>query len=387
MAADLAGTAVTGIDVQLCGDAHLLNFGLFASPERTLLFDLNDFDETIRGPWEWDLKRLAASVVVAGRSAGLTHDENELAATETVRRYREAMARLATMSVLDAWYLSIEAAAAANTGGLKRATREASTRAGSRDHVHAFSKLTEVVDGRRRIRARPPLVVRLEDLLTGEQAGSLEEAVNHHHESYLETLRPDHRLLMEHYRLVDVALKVVGTGSVGTWCFVALLEGANGHPLLMQGKEAQASALEPFVGRAYEGHQGERVVSGQRLLQAASDCLLGWATALEGRHYYWRQLWDNKGAYDVETMSAAELAEYAGLCGTCLAQAHARSSDAGSISGYMGASARLDRAIAHFAQVYADQNERDHAELVEAVGSGRIETAPEGALGRPARAG
>jgi uncharacterized protein (DUF2252 family) len=377
MASDLAETAATGIDVQLCGDAHLLNFGLYASPERTLMFDLNDFDETFRGPWEWDLKRLAASAVVAGRSAGLTRAETEFAASESVRRYREDMARLATMSVLDCWYLSIEAASAASTGPLKRATREASTRASTRDHVHAFSKLTEQVNGRRRIKARPPLVVRLEDLLPHDSAESFAEALDHHRQSYLETLRPDHRLLMQHYRLVDVALKVVGTGSVGTWCFVALLEGSNGHPLLMQGKEAQASVLEPFVGRAHWDHQGERVVSGQRLLQAASDSLLGWATGLEGRHFYWRQLWDNKGAYDVETMSAGELAEYAGLCGTCLAQAHSRSSDAAMISGYMGASSRLDRAIARFAKVYADQNEQDHAELVEAVGVGRIETAPE----------
>jgi uncharacterized protein (DUF2252 family) len=287
------------------------------------------------------------------------------------------MARLTTMSVLDGWYLSIEAASAASTGPLKRATREASTRASTRDHVHAFSKLTEQVNGRRRIKPRPPLVVRLEDLLPHDSAESFAEALDHHRQSYLETLRPDHRLLMQHYRLVDVALKVVGTGSVGTWCFVALLEGSNGHPLLMQGKEAQASVLEPFVGRARWDHQGERVVSGQRLLQAASDSLLGWASGLEGRHFYWRQLWDNKGAYDVETMSAGELTEYAGLCGTCLAQAHSRSSDAAMISGYMGASSRLDRAIARFAEVYADQNEQDHAELVEAVGSGRIETAPE----------
>ena len=373
MAADLAATAVTGIEVQTSGDAHLLNFGLYASPERRLMFDLNDFDETIQGPWEWDLKRLAASAVVAARSAGLGRAEAAFAAQQAVRGYRETMARLATMSVLDVWYVCIEAAAAAQNRRLKRATERASTRASSRDHVHAFSKLTEIVDGRPRLKHRPPLIVRVDDFMLPEQVASIEEAINRQRETYLETLRPDHRLLMEHYRIVDVALKVVGTGSVGTRCFVALLEGANGHPLLMQGKEAQVSVLEPFVGRAHEGHQGERIVSGQRILQSASDALLGWATGVEGAQYYWRQLWDNKGAYDVESLSAPELAEYAGLCGTCLAQAHARSSDAAMISGYMGTCPKLDRAISRFAQVYADQNERDHAELLEAVNSGRLE--------------
>ena len=377
MAADLAPTAVTGIEVQTSGDAHLLNFGLYASPERTLMFDLNDFDETIAGPWEWDLKRLAASVAVAARSAGHLPDEGGAAAEEAVRRYRETMARLATMSVLDGWYLCIEAADAARNRTLRRATKRASTRASSRDHIHAYSKLTEIVDGRPRLRDRPPLIVRVEEFLPSEQIASLDEAIAHQREGYLETLRSDYRILMEHYRVVDVALKVVGTGSVGTRCFVALLEGANGHPLLMQGKEAQASVLEPFVARPDKGHQGERVVCGQRILQSASDALLGWATGLEGGHYYWRQLWDNKGAYDVESLSPLELAEYAGLCGMCLARAHARSSDADIINGYMGTSPKLDRAITQFAQVYADQNERDHAELLEAVRSGRIEAAIE----------
>jgi uncharacterized protein (DUF2252 family) len=376
MAADLAPTALTGIEVQTSGDAHLLNFGLYASPERTLMFDLNDFDETIVGPWEWDLKRLAASVAVAARSAGHPPAEGGAAVEEAVRRYRETVARLATMSVLDGWYLCIEAAAAARNRTLRHATKRASTRASSRDQVHAYSKLTEIVDGRPRLRDRPPLIVRVEEFLP-DQMAFIDEAIAHQRDSYLETLRPDHRILMEHYRVVDVALKVVGTGSVGTRCFVALLEGANGHPLLMQGKEAQASVLEPFVARPHRGHQGERVVSGQRILQSASDALLGWATGLEGSEYYWRQLWDNKGAYDIESLSPLELAEYAGLCGMCLARAHARSSDAAIISGYMGTSPKLDRAIAQFAHVYADQNERDHAELLEAVRSGRIEAAIE----------
>jgi uncharacterized protein (DUF2252 family) len=372
MAADLARTAVTGIDVQACGDAHLLNFGLYASPERTLMFDLNDFDETIRGPWEWDLKRLATSVVIAGRGGGAPRAESVAAAQESVRGYRAAMARLSTMSVLDCWYLSIEAAAAAHNRNLKRATRRAWTRASSRDHVHAFSKLAEIVDGRPRLRTRPPLVVRLEEFLSAEEVLSMAAAVGHQRDAYLDTLRPDHRLLMQHYRLVDVALKVVGTGSVGMRSYVALLEGANGHPLLMQGKEAQASVLEPFVDGTHRGHQGERVVSGQRVLQATSDALLGWATGLDERHFYWRQLWDNKGAYDVEALSRPELGEYAALCGTCLAQAHARSGDSAMISGYMGSCPKLDRAIARFAEVYADQNERDHAELVQALRDGRI---------------
>jgi uncharacterized protein (DUF2252 family) len=378
MAADLARTAATGIDVQTSGDAHLLNFGLYASPERTLMFDLNDFDETTRGPWEWDLKRLAASAAVAGRSGGLGRADAGVAAEESVRGYRETMARLAAMSVLDGWYLYIEAAAAARNRTLRRATKQASTRATGRDHVHGYSKLCEIVDGRPRLKDRPPLIVRVEEFVPGGDVESIGEAIDHQRDSYMATLRPDHRLLMEHYRIADVALKVVGTGSVGTRCFVALLEGANGHPLLMQGKEAHASVLEPFVGRAHDGHQGERVVCGQRLLQSASDALLGWATGLEGRQYYWRQLGDNKGGFDVEAMNAAELAEYAGLCGTCLAQAHARSSDAAMISGYMGTGVKLDRAISRFAQVYADQNERDHAELLEAVRSGRIEAVDTG---------
>jgi uncharacterized protein (DUF2252 family) len=373
MTADLASTASTGIEVQTSGDAHLLNFGLYASPERTLMFDLNDFDETIAGPWEWDLKRLAASVAVAARSAGHGPADGGAAADEAARRYRETMARLATMSVLDGWYLCIEAAAAAHNRTLRRATKQASTRASSRDHVHAYSKLTEIVDGRPRLRDHRPLIVRVEEFLPREQVVSLGEAIEHQRAGYLETLRADYRILMEHYRVVDVALKVVGTGSVGTRCFVALLQGANGHPLLMQGKEAQASVLEPFVERPHGGHQGERVVCGQRILQSTSDALLGWATGVEGGQYYWRQLWDNKGGYDVESMSPLELAEYAGLCGTCLAQAHARSSDAAIVSGYMGTGPKLDRAIAQFARDYADQNEQDHAELVEAVRSGRIE--------------
>jgi uncharacterized protein (DUF2252 family) len=374
MAADLAATAVTGLDVQACGDAHLLNFGLYASPERTLVFDLNDFDETIRGPWEWDLKRLSTSVVIAARAAGAPRAESEVAARESVRGYRAAMARLSSMSVLDCWYLSIEAAAAAHNRLLKRATRRARTRASSRDHVHAFSKLAEIVEGRPRLRTHPPLVVRLEEFLSDEEVLSMAAAVGHQRDAYLETLRPDHRLLMQHYRLVDVALKVVGTGSVGMRSYVALLEGANGHPLLMQGKEAQTSVLEPFVARKHRGHQGERVVSGQRILQAASDALLGWSTGLDERQFYWRQLWDNKGAYDVVALSRPELGEYAALCGTCLAQAHARSGDAAMISGYIGSCPKLDRAIARFAEAYADQNERDHAELVDAVRDGRIAT-------------
>jgi uncharacterized protein (DUF2252 family) len=375
MAADLAGSARSGITVQACGDAHLLNFGLYASPERTLMFDLNDFDETLRAPWEWDLKRLATSAVVAGRSAGLPSVATSRAAQEAASRYGKTMARLATMSVLDAWSLSIEAAAAARTRTLRQATSRASRRASMRDHLHAFSKLTETVDGKSRIKAHPPLIVRVEDLLSPDQMADLDEAIEQHHRGYLETLRPDHRLLMERYRLVDFALKVVGTGSVGTRCYVALLEGANGHPLLMQGKEAQPSVLEPHVDHSHEGNQGERVVSGQRILQATSDVLLGWTTGLEGRHFYWRQLWDNKAAYDPETMTAAELEEYAGLCGMCLAQAHARSGDAATISGYIGASPKFSRAVARFATAYADQNEQDYKTLLDAVGSGRIQAA------------
>jgi uncharacterized protein (DUF2252 family) len=376
MAADLAGSPGTGIDVQACGDAHLLNFGLYASPERTLMFDLNDFDETLRAPWEWDVKRLAASTVIAGRSAGLPSAATSLAAAEAIRRYGRTMARLATMSVLDAWSVSIDAAAAARSRTLRRATVRASRRATTRDHVHAFSKLTEVVDGQPRIRAHPPLVLRIEQILSAEELAYIDKVIEEHHRGYLETLRPDHRLLMERYRLVDFALKVVGTGSVGTRCYVALLVGANGHPLLMQGKEAQPSVLEQHVEHSHEGHQGERVVMGQRILQSTSDALLGWGTGLEGRHFYWRQLWDNKGAYDPEAMNATELAEYAGLCGMCLAQAHARSGDAATISGYIGASPRFSQAIACFAEAYADQNEQDHRALLDAVSSGRIETTP-----------
>jgi uncharacterized protein (DUF2252 family) len=374
MAQDLAGTPTTGIHAQLCGDAHLLNFGAYASPERALLFDVNDFDETLPGPWEWDLKRLAASFVVAGRDNGFDPADCRAAAQASVASYRQRMAEFSEMGELEVWYSRVGEAevtgllSSARVG--KKTTKKLSKnvrKARGRDSLQALSKLTGVVDGRRRIIDDPPLLVRI------PEGDEVRAQINTILESYKRTLQEDRRHLLERYRFVDAARKVVGVGSVGTRAFVVLLEGRDrDDPLFLQVKEAGASVLEGHVTSSTYEHHGHRVVAGQRLMQAASDIFLGWFRGPEGRDFYWRQLKDMKGSAKVETMSPDELVLYAGVCGWALARAHARSGDRVEIAGYLGKSDRFDRAVADFAVAYADQNERDHAALCAAVRSGRL---------------
>ena len=378
MAQDLAGTPKSGIQAQLCGDAHLLNFGAYASPERALLFDLNDFDETLPGPWEWDIKRLAVSFVVAGRDNGFDASDCHGAARAVTASYRQRMTEFSEMGELEVWYTRIgeeevkglltEARAGKKT--TKKLSKNVRKTRG-RDSLQALSKLTRVVDGRRMIDDDPPLLVRIPegDELRGQVYAILE--------SYKRTLQEDRRHLLERFRFVDAARKVVGVGSVGTRAYVVLLEGRDqDDPLFLQVKEAGASVLERYVESSpYEHHEdhGHRVVAGQRLMQAASDIFLGWFRAPEGRDFYWRQLKDMKGSAKVESMSSEELVLYARLCGWALARAHARSGDRVSIAAYLGKSERFDVAIADFADAYADQNERDHAALCAAMKSGRVE--------------
>ena len=375
MANDLASTPRTGIQAQLCGDAHLLNFGAYASPERALLFDLNDFDETLPGPWEWDVKRLAASFVVAGRENGFDAADCREAAQASVASYRQWMGEFSQMGELEVWYsrvgeeevrgLLTEARAGKKT--TKRLSKNV-RKARGRDSLQALSKLTTVVDGRRRIIDDPPLLVRIPegDEIRGQVYAILE--------SYKRTLQEDRRHLLERFRFVDAARKVVGVGSVGTRAFVVLLEGRDENdPLFLQVKEAGASVLEGYLKSNTYEHHGHRVVAGQRLMQAASDIFLGWFRGTAGRDFYWRQLRDMKGSADVEGMSPDELVLYARLCGWVLARAHARSGDRVQIAAYLGKSERFDVAIADFAGAYADQNERDHAALLAAVKSGRVE--------------
>jgi uncharacterized protein (DUF2252 family) len=374
MANDLAGTPKTGIRAQLCGDAHLLNFGAYASPERALLFDLNDFDETLPGPWEWDVKRLAASFVVAGRDNGFDAADCYGAAQASVASYRQRMAEFSEMGELEVWYSRVGEAEVkgllSSTRAGKRTTKKLSKnvrKARGRDSLQALSKLTRVVDGRRRIIDDPPLLVRIPE---GDEVRTQINAIL---ESYKRTLQEDRRHLLERYRFVDAARKVVGVGSVGTRAYVVLLEGHDrDDPLFLQVKEAGASVLEGHIPSGTHEHHGHRVVAGQRLMQAASDIFLGWFRGTEGRDFYWRQLKDMKGSAKVEDMSPDELALYAGVCGWALARAHARSGDRVQIAAYLGKSDRFDRAVADFAVAYADQNERDYAALCAAVEAGRL---------------
>jgi uncharacterized protein (DUF2252 family) len=374
MAQDLSSTPNSGIQAQLCGDAHLLNFGAYASPERALLFDLNDFDETLKGPWEWDVKRLAASFVVAGRDHGFDASDCRHAAQASVASYRQRMAEFSEMGELEVWYsrigeedirgLLISAKAGKKT--TKRLSKNVQ-KARGRDSLQAFSKLTTVVDGRRRIIDDPPLLVRIPE---GDEVRSQVHAIL---ESYKRTLQEDRRHLLDRYRFVDAARKVVGVGSVGVRAFVVLLEGRDENdPLFLQVKEAGASVLERYLKSNTYEHHGHRVVAGQRLMQAASDIFLGWFRGTEGRDFYQRQLKDMKGSAKVEDMSADELVIYAGICGWALARAHARSGDRVQIAAYLGKSERFDVTIADFAVAYADQNERDHAALLAAVKAGRV---------------
>src|SRR5215212_3668840 len=376
MAHDLVSTPKTGIQAQLCGDAHLLNFGVYASPERALLFDLNDFDETLPGPWEWDVKRLAASIVVAGRDNGFDAAACREAAQASAASYRQRMAEFSQMGELEVWYSRVSEEEVrgliSNAKTKKKTTKKIDKnvrKARGRDSLQALSKLTRVVDGRRMIIDDPPLLVRISE---GDERRVQINAIL---ESYKRTLQDDRRHLLERYRFVDAARKVVGVGSVGARAYVVLLEGRDENdPLFLQVKEAGASVLEDHIPSGTHEHHGHRVVAGQRLMQAASDIFLGWFRGTEGRDFYLRQLKDMKGSAKVESMSAEGLTLYAGLCGWALARAHARSGDRVQIAAYLGKSERFDRAIADFAQAYADQTERDHAALCAAVKSGRVPT-------------
>jgi uncharacterized protein (DUF2252 family) len=393
MASDLAGSPVSGLTTQICGDAHLSNFGVFASPERRLIFDINDFDETLAGPWEWDVKRLAASFEVAGRHRGFSESERSRVVRASVRGYREHLRRLSRMGVLEAWYdhldedqvqtwLRRERAANRIDAKQVKRTQAALAKARTKDSVHAFSKLVQVVDGQLRIAADPPLIVPVEDLLPeGRSPGDDVRAMQGLLKGYGATLQREHHPFAE-FEYVHMARKVVGVGSVGTRAWVLLFRGRDDRdPLLLQAKEAEASVLERFLPPSpYENH-GERVVRGQRLMQAASDPFLGWQRA-EGadgveRDFYIRQLHDWKGSADIEVMVPKGAEFYARACGETLARAHARAGDRVAIGAYLGASDRFDRAVAEFATAYADQNERDYAAFAEAVASGRL-TAAEG---------
>ncbi|CAO5173699.1 DUF2252 domain-containing protein [Frankia sp. AiPs1] len=386
MAADLARTPVSGIHVQLCGDAHLLNFRLLASPERHLMFDLNDFDETLPGPWEWDVKRLAASLVIAGRANGFGRSTRRAAVLAAAGAYRGWMRRFAAMTTLDVWYAHVEAdqlrdqLADALPGRAARQVARATRRARGRDRHRAFAALTETTPAGPRFRSDPPLLVPVRELLAGADRDRLTGQLTAIVDEYGATLGDDRRTLLHRYRLVDVARKVVGVGSVGTRCWVALLLGRGpDDPLLLQVKEAQTSVLAEHLPASRYDSQGERVVAGQRLMQAAGDIFLGWrrVDGIDGqrRDFYIRQLEDWKGIAVPARMNAHGLALFGRLCGATLARAHARSGDPVAIAAYLGAGDAFDRAITRFAEAYADQNERDHAALAEAARTGRITTA------------
>jgi uncharacterized protein (DUF2252 family) len=426
MAADLADTPVAGLEAQLCGDAHLSNFGAFASPERRLLFDLNDFDETLPGPFEYDVKRMAASFTIAGRNNGFSKADTRDATLASVRSYRQAMAEFAQMRTMDIWYAHLDEdelmagirAAVAGTAREdktarqkekadrrekapkkqeKRAVKEEKSarkeekvakmaqkraekqiaKAHTRDSLQALSKLGELVDGKYRIVSQPPIVVPLRDLAAVYHLSpdEISHGLHEQFRAYRATLQDDRRHLLERFEFVDMARKVVGVGSVGTRAFIALLQGRDAQdPLFLQVKEATASVLEPYVGKSRYRQHGERVVQGQRMMQAASDIYLGWTKGLDvRRHFYWRQLRDMKGSALVEAMVPLGLTFYARTCGWTLARAHARSGDPVAIAEYLGDSDAFDTSVTGFSERYADQNEQDYQEFTKAVQSGRLE--------------
>ncbi|MFM2073415.1 MAG: hypothetical protein RLZZ623_3679 [Actinomycetota bacterium] len=383
MAADLAGSPRSGITTQLCGDAHLMNFGAFASPERRLVFGINDFDETLPGPWEWDVKRLAASFAIAGRDNGYSAKERGKVLMTLVTSYRDAMVRFAGMSNLDVWYSHLDIAevlarvtADFDSASRKRAQANAA-KARTRDSMQAFDKLTHLVDGERRIISEPPLIQPIEELIDGTDREQFMDWISGLLRGYRGTLQSDRRHLLEQFRLVHAARKVVGVGSVGTRAWILLLLGRDDNdPLFLQAKEAQPSVLEEFVGASQHVSQGERVVHGQHLMQEASDIFLGHQHVVGidgvGRDYYLRQLRDWKGSAIVETMTPRTMTTYGQMCGWTLARAHARSGDHIAIASYLGGSEAFARAITEFSESYADQNERDYDALVQAEREGRV---------------
>jgi len=383
MAADLAHAPRTKLRTQLCGDAHLSNFGAFAAPDRRLTFSINDFDETLPGPFEWDVKRLAASFAVAGRDRGFDTKTRTAINTTVGRKYRESMREYASMGNMDLWYARLDIGAdlrdvwsKASAQQQRRFERNVA-KARTKDSLRAFGKLTEVVDGKRRIASDPPLIVPLSELSGDVAEEASHEAFRDLLRQYRRTLPLDRRHLLERFRFADAARKVVGVGSVGTRAWIVLMLGRDdGDPLFLQAKEAQRSVLEPYLGKSQFANSGRRVVEGQRLMQAASDILLGFirTTGLDGleRDFYLRQLWDAKGSALVDQMEPNLLAFYAEVCAQTLAKAHARSGDAIAMAAYLGRSDAFDRALAAFAEAYADQNERDYEALRSAVESGRI---------------
>jgi uncharacterized protein (DUF2252 family) len=414
MAADLKDTPVAGLDAQLCGDAHLSNFGVFASPERRLMFDLNDFDETLPGPFEYDVKRMAASFTIGARNNGFSPADVRAVTAASVQAYREAMADFAGMATMEVWYAHLDedrlmglirgavaetkkeakGGKSAKKGGKReeklarlaqRRAEKGAEKAHTRDSLQALSKLGEMVEGRYRIVSQPPIVVPARDFATtyrrdleGRYRMSAEEvmpAISDQFRAYRATLQPDRRHLLEHFEIVDLARKVVGVGSVGTRGFIVLLQGRDEKdPLFLQIKEATASVLEGYLPRSRYRNHGERVVQGQRLMQAASDIYLGWTKGVDvKRHYYWRQLRDMKGSALVELMTPLGMGFYAGICGWTLARAHARSGDPVAIAAYLGAGDAFDKSVTDFCLRYADQNERDYQDFVTAVRSGRLE--------------
>ncbi len=394
MAADLADTPTAGLNVQLCGDAHLSNFGVYASPERTLLFDLNDFDETLPGPFEYDVKRLATSFTIAARNNGFSPPDARSATQASVTAYRQAMTEFAEMRTLDIWYTRLSEQDLMS--GIKDATRDLKQgtsktqlkaaearaeqqlrKAHTRSSLQALSKLAEIVDGRFRIVSDPPVVIPLRDLAEsrGHSAEEIEAAIHDQFRSYRRTLQDDRRQLLERFQVVDVARKVVGVGSVGTRAFIVLLQGRDqGDPLFLQVKEATTSVLEDHLPKSRYRQPGERVVNGQRLMQAASDIFLGWTKGVEAdRYLYWRQLRDMKGSAEVESSTPTGLTYYARICGRTLARAHARSGDPVALGAYLGKKDKFDQSITDFAERYADQNEQDYDAFAAAVKSGRLQ--------------
>jgi uncharacterized protein (DUF2252 family) len=383
MAADLAATPASGLRVQLCGDAHLANFGVFGSPERRLVFDVNDFDETLPGPFEWDVKRLVASLVVAGRDNGFAAGDARRVALAATARYRKAMRDFAASSTLAVWYshLDVEDAVAQFKLQLKkgviRKSESMAAKVRTRDSTQAAAKLTRVVGGQREIIADPPLIVPLEELAAGTSYDMLRALTS----DYARTLSPDRQHLLSRFRLTRVARKVVGVGSVGTQAWIVLMEAEDDlDPLLLQAKQAERSVLAAYAGESQYDHQGERVVAGQRLMQAASDIFLGWQRTTDPgvgqTDYYVRQLRDWKYSAPIERMGPAQMSDYGELCAWTLARAHARTGDRFAIAAYLGGSAKFDQAIAGFAVSYADQTERDHAAFAAAVASGRAQAVP-----------
>jgi uncharacterized protein (DUF2252 family) len=369
MAWDLSKTPVTGIRVQACGDCHAANFGGFASPERRLLFDINDFDETLPAPWEWDLKRLAASVVLGSRGLGMGGGGCGDAVLTMTESYRQHMREYAQMRALEVWYSHVDAGVfieEAKTATARKHWQQVEKEARLQTAEHIFPKIAGVINERTRIVDHPPLVYH------PHASELMRKHVTQMFHRYRKTLPADRRLILDRYRIVDVARKVVGVGSIGTRCAVALLMAGEHDPMLLQFKEALPSVLEPYAGKSRYANHGERVVTGQRMLQSASDVFLGWTSDRKGRDYYFRQLRDMKMKIDLENMTRGDWLEYVEICGWTLARAHARTGDAALIGGYLGTNDAFDSALAKFAVSYADQTERDHTTLVKAIRAGRV---------------